>query len=235
MFANHRTKYLYGIGVAACTYLLYSATNHSHLFASRFLTVLPFEKRLPLVPWTIWIYLTSFFVMIFIFFDIRDLENLHRLTYAFLILQLFCNLVFVLFPVAVPRELSPLPGDIGPITRWLFNYTRTVDTPRNCLPSLHVANSCLISLVYLKENRLKFLFAAAWVLLVSFSTLATKQHYFWDVIAGIAIAVILFRLAFNQRFLILKAPAAKRATRSGSEIVCSATNLPAGTNGYDEP
>lgn len=204
-FATHRTKYLWGVVVAFLTYLLYNLTNHFLLFEATVLPFMPFEEALPVLPWTIWPYLTSFLVMVYIFFDVRDLDHLHRLTYAFLALQLVSNLTFVLFPVTMPpRELFPVPDDVGPVTGWLFAYTRAVDTTRNCLPSLHVANCTLISLVYVKERRpWKLLLAVAWLLLVSFSTLGTKQHYFWDVLGGFAVALVLFRMAFDRRFLLI--------------------------------
>ncbi|HXA13836.1 MAG TPA: phosphatase PAP2 family protein, partial [Opitutaceae bacterium] len=134
-----------------------------------------------------------------------------------------------------PRYLFPLPANIGPVEKWIFDYMRTVDSPVNCLPSLHVADCCLISLVYLKENRVKFVFASLWVALVSFSTLGTKQHYLWDVISGIALAIALYSLAFNRRFLVLKAPAAKRAASTSSEVISGAANLAAGADGNHQP
>jgi len=42
--------------------------------------------------------------------------------------------------------------------------------------------------------------------LVSFSTLGTKQHYLWDVIGGIAIAVVIFTLAFSRYVVIVPSP-----------------------------
>lgn len=215
LFATHRTKYLVGIAVATLTYLLYNLTNHLELFPARYLPLTSFEKALPVLPWTIWPYLSSFFVMAYIFFDVRDLSHLHRLFYAFIALQIICNLIFVFFPVNVPRDLYPVPDHVGPMTRWLFDYTRSVDSLRNTIPSLHVANSFLITLVYLKENRLKFVVAFVWVLLISFSTLGTKQHYLWDVISGLALAAVLFYLAFNSKFLELYDPKdpARRATQ----------------------
>jgi len=206
LFANHRTKYLYGAGIVLLTYMFYNITNHLELFPAGDLPLTAFEKALPVLPWTIWPYLSSFFVMAYIFFDVRDLDNLHRLTYAFLTLQIVCNLIFIFFPVNVPRDLFPIPEHVGPLTSWMFDFTRSVDTLRNTIPSLHVANSFLISLVYVKENRPKFVFAFAWVLLISFSTLGTKQHYLWDVISGLALAAVLFYLAFNPRIVTLYDP-----------------------------
>lgn len=233
LFADHRTKYLYGLLVAAGTYLLYTITNHLELVPAAALPLTPFERGLPLLPWTIWPYLTSFFFMAYIFFDVRNLENLHRLTYAFLALQLICNLIFIFFPVSLPRDLYPVPVDVGPITRWMLDYVRNVDTTRNCVPSLHVANSALISLVYWREHRRKFVLAALWVALICFSTLGTKQHYLWDVISGVGLAVILYALAFSPRIVTLYPLRGRAGLRS--EVVRGATDLPAGTDGDNEP
>jgi membrane-associated phospholipid phosphatase len=162
---------------------------------------------------------------------VKDLENLHRLTYAFFALQIVSNLVFVLYPVAIPRELYPIPDNLDPATSWLLHLIRNVDSVRNCLPSLHVGNCCLAGLVYWKENRRKFIFSGPWILLVSFSTLGTKQHYLWDVIAGLALATTLFCLAFNRRLLTFKTPAATGATSPDSEIVCGAADLSSRSDG----
>ncbi len=233
LFANHRTKYVYGLIIATGTYLFYTTTNQLELFPAGTLPLTRFEQDLPLLPWTIWPYLPSFFFMACIFFDVRSLENLHRLAYAFLALQLICNLIFIFFPVSVPRDLYPVPEDVGPITRWMFDYVRAVDTTRNTIPSLHVANSMLISLVYLREHRGKFMLAALWVAVIGFSTLGTKQHYLWDVLSGMALAVVLYALAFSPR--ILKLYPLAGAGIPASEVIAGAADLPAGAHGDDQP
>ncbi|HSY54712.1 MAG TPA: phosphatase PAP2 family protein [Opitutaceae bacterium] len=203
LLATHRTKYIWGVFISIFCYGAYTITNHLTLFTPTVLPFTAFEKALPILPWTMWPYLTSFFFMVIVFFDVRNLENLSRLAYAFLTLQVVANLIFIFFPVSIPRDLYPLPADIGPVEKWMFNYIRTVDSTINCLPSLHVADCCLIGLVYLKENRGKFVFAMLWVALVSFSTLGTKQHYLWDVIGGIVIAIVIFALAFSRYLVIV--------------------------------
>ncbi|HTB79614.1 MAG TPA: phosphatase PAP2 family protein [Opitutaceae bacterium] len=231
LFANHRNKYVYGVVLAAASYLLYGITNYFQIFPARILPFTSFEKAMPLLPWTVWPYFTYFIIMIFIFFDVKNLENLHRLTYAFFALQIVSNLVFVLYPVAIPRELYPIPDNLDPATAWLLHLIRNVDSVRNCLPSLHVGNCCLAGLVYWKENRRKFIFSGPWILLVSFSTLGTKQHYLWDVIAGLALATTLFCLAFNRRILVFKMSGEKCVTGKSSEMVSSTADLPAGSDG----
>ena len=62
--------------------------------------------------------------------------------------------------------------------------------PVNCLPSMHVcmsfvAAACL-SLVYGRVGRA---LVWAWFVAICYSTMATKQHYFVDLIAGFALGV----------------------------------------------
>jgi membrane-associated phospholipid phosphatase len=206
LFIDHHTKYLHIVALALSAWLLYGITNHlPPLVTPRVLPFTPFEQALPLLPWTIWPYLTCFVIMVLIAMDVREMENLQRLVYAFLILQLIANFTFLVYPVSLPRDLFPVPDYVNPATKQLFEWARTVDTEKNCLPSLHVADCCLVSLVYLRENRFKFVLALAWVILVSFSTLGTKQHYLWDIIGGIAAAIIVFALVFNQRVVVARA------------------------------
>jgi membrane-associated phospholipid phosphatase len=205
LFIDHRTKYLHILALALSAWMLYGITNHLPSLVPP--TVLPFtsfEQALPLLPWTIWPYLTCFAIMVLIAMDVREMENLQRLVYAFLMLQLIANFTFLVYPVSLPRDLFPVPDSVNPATKLLFEWARMVDTEKNCLPSLHVADCCLVSLVYLRENRFKFALAFAWVMLVSFSTLGTKQHYLWDIIAGISAAVIVYTLVFNQRVVLTR-------------------------------
>jgi membrane-associated phospholipid phosphatase len=207
LFVNRRNRYGYLLMMALSAWLLYSITNHlPPLVTPTVYTFTPIEKALPLLPWSIWPYLTCYFVMFFLAVSLRDMENLQRMLYAFVIVQVLANFAFLVYPVLLPRDLYPIPADADPVARWLLNWTRHVDTDKNCQPSLHIANCWLVSLVYLREKRRNFLPVGSWLVLLSFSTLATKQHYLWDVLGGITVAVIVYALAFSNRVHLTDAP-----------------------------
>ena len=64
----------------------------------------------------------------------------------------------------------------------------------NAFPSLHVAISSLISFLIGKEKRnLRWVFWS-WSLIIALSTFLVKQHYFYDTVFGIVLAVICFRI-----------------------------------------
>lgn len=98
--------------------------------------------------------------------------------------------LFYWFPTAVPPAMvdwSMYPG---------FDFLKKIDTAGNACPSLHVA-AAAFSGVWL-HRQLGEMGAGRWVLLVNatwgaailYSTLATKQHVFLDLVAGLALGLI---------------------------------------------
>jgi membrane-associated phospholipid phosphatase len=75
------------------------------------------------------------------------------------------------------------------LVRHQFDFIYFFDSPANCLPSLHVANSFLATLHWFRRSSGKFWFYIFWTLIICASTLTTKQHYFYDVVGGLLVAV----------------------------------------------
>lgn len=132
-------------------------------------------------PWA-WVYESNFLLVGVVPWLIDSQRELRRYAAGFALLSVVCFVVFVLFPVASPRpenlEASP----------FLIFITR-VDGPLNAFPSLH-AGSLIYTLVWARRlcgGRLNLWVAVllpAWAGLILFATLATKQHYAIDLLAG---------------------------------------------------
>jgi hypothetical protein len=96
---------------------------------------------------------------------------------------------FYLWPTSVP-QLAP---DIAAPAS--FDLLRGVDAAGNACPSLHVATAAFSALWL--ERMLRELAAprwlrgasACWFALIVWSTLAVKQHVWWDVAAGLLLAL----------------------------------------------
>ena len=99
-------------------------------------------------------------------------------------------LCFYCWPTAVPRQdfgldLSQHAG---------MALLQGVDAAGNACPSLHVATAVFTGIWVHRLLRLTgahaawFVANALWVSLIVYSTLAIKQHVFWDVVAGTALA-----------------------------------------------
>ena len=83
---------------------------------------------------------------------------------------------------------------------WLVSLTREIDGSNNTFPSGHVALSWLLAFVMqqtelVKNNALVRGTFFTWASLIALSTLFLKQHYFVDVISGIALAYMAYKAA----------------------------------------
>ena len=99
--------------------------------------------------------------------------------------------------VEVDIRSSVFAADLGIWQPW-YDYLYAVDTPWNAWPSLHIVQSLLAVLVvsrwYNTENyrwQIRILWFA-WLML-TISVMTTKQHFVWDVVTGIIIAVLAWK------------------------------------------
>ncbi len=97
--------------------------------------------------------------------------------------------IFSFFPTAVPYEFSSWFTDPS------LSLLRSLDLAGNACPSLHVATAIFTAMVM--HQLLRDLEAPPWVkqaswlwcALIVYSTMAIKQHVFWDVLAGMVLGV----------------------------------------------
>jgi len=149
------------------------------------------DRAIPFVPELLPLYvgyLVYYFATVARLKDDREVTRVFYATH----LQLMVSLVvFVLYPVRMPRELFYTEASYG----WADTFWRWFDAPNNCLPSLHASNVMLLMQVNAaKPHR------AAWLMTggaIIASTLFVKQHYAVDIAAGVL--VYLLARAFLQR------------------------------------
>ncbi|NDG85302.1 MAG: phosphatase PAP2 family protein [Proteobacteria bacterium] len=185
-------KITLGLGLFGLAGPLYLIPNHYPPYSPFELPLTRVDHSVPFLPATIWIYLSEYLLVFSAYLLVEDPRTLRGYLKGTLVLLLFSALVFLAFPTTYPRHLFPLPGGTDPATRFLFELQRAGDTPNNCLPSLHVA-TVLMAALALKQNKRWFPVYLLWAVLISISTLTTKQHYFWDVLSGGALALGLDR------------------------------------------
>jgi membrane-associated phospholipid phosphatase len=132
-------------------------------------------------PWA-WIYESNFLITgIIPWLTISQVE-IRRYATGFLALSALSFLVFVLFPVASPR-----PHGLEENATLIF--ITHVDGPLNAFPSLHAG--CLVYTIALARRLFGrqlhpavLAMLLVWAALILFATLATKQHYAVDLLAG---------------------------------------------------
>lgn len=181
---------------AIFTCVLYLSSNYYPLNEPSHLTLTFIDHSVPLMSWTVWIYLSEYLLFILAVYFCSNPFLLNRFFYAFILLQLLSFVVFLVYPTTFPREIFTLSGEATSISDHVFLYLREVDPPNNCLPSLHVASCVLFSMIYFREDWKKFSFFMGWTLLITLSTLTTKQHYLMDIFAGVIGALLCYFVGF---------------------------------------
>jgi membrane-associated phospholipid phosphatase len=179
--------------------LLYALANHYPFGDVRQLELTTVDRAVPFWPWTVFFYLSDYALLFVAFQGCRTRASADRFVVTELVMIGFATLVHWSFPVAFPRELYPLPDELAAAPAEAMRLLRAFDAQTSCLPSLHVAGAVLAPLLIRREQPRAFPWLMAWAGLICLSTLTTKQHYLFDVVAGIALASSAYLVANRFR------------------------------------
>lgn len=152
------------------------------------------DHAIPFVPWTVWLYGTITWASLAAWLTLPHRAAAARLMAAITVASAACALVFVVWPTTFPRGLYPLPEGLDARTLAELTELRDDDSPSNCFPSLHVALAWGIALTWASYLRPRWLspLPVLWALVVSVTTVTTKQHYVVDVPAGMLVGGLAF-------------------------------------------
>jgi membrane-associated phospholipid phosphatase len=193
--SSDENRIAFGFLLFAGVALAYFVPNQCALYAARPVPIWGPDRLVPFDPRWIWVYVSyyPFIAGAYLLAPSREL----RLRYAqALAAAALAGLVFFLLcPTCVGRAVYPVPG--AGLSARLLGLIRAADADANCLPSMHVAMSCLAAGAYAAASRRRLLPAAGWALLIAYSTMATKQHHFLDVAAGAALAAASAGLVYS--------------------------------------
>jgi membrane-associated phospholipid phosphatase len=187
--------------LAALTFhaLLYFLANHYPFGDVRQLELTALDLAMPFWPWTVFLYLSDYALIIVAFQGCRTRASADRFLVTELVVIGLATLVHWGFPVSFPRELYPLPDGLAAAPAEAMRLLRVFDAQTSCLPSLHVAGAVLGPLLIRREQPRAFPWLMSWAAVVCLSTLTTKQHYLFDVMAGIALASLAYLVANRVR------------------------------------
>ncbi len=185
-------------------YVPYLAINHLPL-QRHTIPYIFHEEEIPLLGWSAWIYMSVFVqgVVCGIFATPKVLSNTVFL--GAIIVGIHC-LIFLIYPTEYPR--ADYPSD-----DFVLGIFRCVDTPANCLPSLHVSATTLFAFAFsqsinskmnnialearilgfkikIYRNKILIFSVYFWSVLIMVSTLTTKQHYLLDVFSGVLVVAL---------------------------------------------
>lgn len=155
-----------------------------------------FDRSIPLIPSFVFIYFVcyAFWIINYIMIGRISREHCLRFVFADMTSRVVCAIFFILIPTTNIR-----PEIIGSgLSDNLMRYLYVIDSPENLFPSIHCLVSwfCYIGIRGQKKVPLWYrIFSCVFAILVCISTQVTKQHYFMDVIGGLAIAEITYYIA----------------------------------------
>ncbi|MFA6032468.1 MAG: phosphatase PAP2 family protein [Myxococcota bacterium] len=157
------------------------------------------DYLIPLVPWWSWFY-EALFVMPVCMAPIRELPWMRRAAMAVVTCCVVSWVFFVVMPVSTVG-FRPESVPITDASTMFLNFIYFTDANGTCFPSLHVAIAMVFGLIGM--HQWKGWGHALFVLsiLISLSTIFTKQHYIMDVVAGAALAYASYRLVYLGGFL----------------------------------
>lgn len=164
---------------------------------------LPLDHAIPLLPHWVWIYELAYFLPFLGLLVIERPERFNHTVRAILVAALCAYVPYLLYPVSFPR---PALGDS--LSEQLLAMEYAYDSGGNQLPSLHVANAFLVFLGARGQWLGRWGDGAMLLLaiLIALSTLFVKQHLVVDVVGGLALSPLAYRVTRGMRWGLGGAP-----------------------------
>ena len=185
-----------------CNFAVYSGCNALTRNWNLHSLAIPLDNQIPLIPWTIVIYFGCyiFWIIGYLYNAAMDKRHCYRFLMADWLAKAVCFICYVVYPTTNTR-----PEIVGSdIWAQLMRFLYSMDAADNLFPSIH----CLVSwLCYIgiRGNkkvpqwiRTTFCICA---IAVFISTLTTKQHVIYDVVAGVILIEVTYRIS---RLLLTK-------------------------------
>ena len=203
LFVTKKNKYLVGTLMYGLGYFFYFVTNHYSVWPQHRLPLTWVDEHSPFLPYSVVIYVSEYYYFAIVFILLNNLDNISKYFYSFSALQLISCAFFMFYPTVYPRENFPISHDLPAWLQETWVWLRTLDTPGNCFPSLHVSSVYLTAFVLWTDRQKKlFWFFFVWATFIALSTLTTKQHYLADLLSGFVLSILCYRwFHFKQEYV----------------------------------
>lgn len=168
---------------------IYLYLNHNPSAEPNLLPMLWIDERIEFMAWTVWPYTLLMVANVTLPFLIKSRALLYWTLRAYVVGISLNIFIWIIYPTTYPRP--PLPAGNTLSELWYLTLM-SADTPNNCLPSGHITIPAVMVWALSRQWPRFAVAAPMWAgfLLLSVTILTTKQHYFWDLPAGLATAVV---------------------------------------------
>lgn len=153
--------------------------------------VIPFSSFFS-IPYLLWYY--PLLLIVGVYYGCNNVSIYKRLLFSINLGMFLCFAIYYFYPTTVPRPLV----ESNDIFSWLVVQIYKKDNPYNCFPSIHVLKSALIAMYANVDKDLSITSKVGiWMasITIILSTMFVKQHYFYDIISGLVLALGLYYTA----------------------------------------
>lgn len=210
--AHWRTKALLAGAITFLFCVPYFLLGHYPVMPVRDLPLSRIDRAVGFHPdgW-VWVYQSVYVPVNLVPWLARRRGELQGYAKGFAAVSLVSFAVFFLFPVRAPKPEVPDAGGMY----WLLQL---YDADYNSLPSLHAAllvyTLCFGRRLFARGRpRGLDAFCVAWAALILYGTLATKEHYLVDIVAGAALALVVDALVWRGAAAVVISTAPGRVPR----------------------
>jgi membrane-associated phospholipid phosphatase len=194
---NWRLKLLVTVVLNGFYWLGYATLGRHAFFPLRSVPLTTIDRVVPFdpEPWG-WVYFSQFIFTAALPWLLTKRSDIRRYSFGLVAMSLISFAIFFLFPTASPRPLEM--GATIPM-----QAIATLDGHLNAFPSLHSAFIVYMGMLAWRmfgrsAPKLTIGVAITWGVAILYSTLATKQHYVLDLVAGGAIGGLADWLAWRK-------------------------------------
>lgn len=185
--------------VILVAYFIFGYITLGHLNMHRihyFDVSLPFESKIPFMPFFIIGYSSVYLALILAYTLIDDYMIFKRAMFLFMTISTIHFLFFWFMPVKMVRpDMTAASGIMSILTKYYY----LIDNPTNCFPSLHVAYPLTGTVILWNYKRMWAYLMLFMTVFIAVSVVFVKQHYIMDVVGA---AVVLFIVLMFERFLL---------------------------------
>lgn len=152
------------------------------------------DNSIPFLPGFIYIYILWYIALVIIPYYVsqKSKTSFAKYVVTYIISLLICGIIFVVYPNTIKRATIEGTG----ITKTLVKIIYFLDTPVNCLPSIHCLYSYLFIFAIFDTKKSTSIYLKILVTIFSiavvFATLFVKQHVIYDSIAALIVASIIW-------------------------------------------
>jgi hypothetical protein len=181
-------------------------THAHHLFELTFQNLAASSRVLELaVSWTYWNSEFTVIGLALLWVYLRRHDAFARFRNTILLANVLGLVGYVLVPTAPPRMFPDFGfadtlGSIGGLNHG-SGLIELASNPYAAMPSLHAADALIlgVTLAYVCRHRLAKLAWALWPAWVWFSVMATANHFWLDIVAGVGVALVALAIVHRRR------------------------------------